>query len=456
MTRTARPNVVMITADDASIGDLRWMPHTRRLLQQQGVTMTQAIAPTPLCVPARTSILTGQYADNNGTVTISGPRGGFHSFRDRNTLPVWLRNAGYSTMFTGKYLQGYGVGQRRHYVPPGWSDWRATTTGTYSFFNTAFNVNGRHRQPRGYSTDVITDYAVSMLKRQHRRPGKPFFLWANYVGPHAGGPVSADDPRRRWPRDPSAWIKTTSPAPRDVDRFRSLRLPRTPDLWRTAKPKSKFDGPHRRTSYRRATKEGFQQRIEALQSVDRGVARIVRRLRAQKDLARTYLIFASDNGFLTGQHNRGGKLIPFDRVLRIPMVIRGPGVPHGKRLSTTITNVDLPVSIAAVAGVRPGRRVDGVPVFHMLGKRAAHRPVPIAAWRVRNGARPPLYRGIRYRSFTYIHAGRRVEFYDRRTDPGELRNRIRSRQHAADVAMMKRLFRTYARCRGDSCPKSWG
>ncbi|RYE77313.1 MAG: arylsulfatase, partial [Myxococcales bacterium] len=193
----------------------------------------------------------------------------------------------------------------------------------------------------------------------------------------------------------------------------------------------------------------------ALQSVDRGVARIMSTLRRHGDLENTYVIFASDNGFVTGHHNRGGKLIPFDRVLRIPMIIRGPGVPQGKRLTTTITNVDLPVSIATVAGAHPTRAVDGVPVFDRLSGPPAYRPVPIAGWRVGNGVRPPLYRGIRYRNFTYFISGRKVEFYDRSTDPGELRNRINDPKFARQVALMKRLYRDYATCSGDSCPKTW-
>ena len=115
------PNVVLITADDMMASDLAVMPHTRRLLARRGTTFTQGIAPTPLCVPSRVSMLTGQYAHNHGVRAVSGPKGGFNAFsggRDANTLPVWLRRGGYSTLHVGRYLNGYGDTIRSaHYVP---------------------------------------------------------------------------------------------------------------------------------------------------------------------------------------------------------------------------------------------------------------------------------------------------------------------------------------------------
>jgi hypothetical protein len=112
-----RPNVLMITADDAAPGDLRYMPHTRELIAERGVTFGNGVAPTPICVPARASLLTGQYTHNHKAYTIEGKGGGYKSFNSRNTLPVWLRRAGYDTMFIGKYLNGYGdagSGTARH------------------------------------------------------------------------------------------------------------------------------------------------------------------------------------------------------------------------------------------------------------------------------------------------------------------------------------------------------
>ena len=133
-----RPNVLLITADDAAPGDLRFMPHTRRLIANQGVTFTNAVAPTPICVPSRASLLTGQYTHNHKAYTIEGSGGGYKAFDSRNALPTWLRRADYDTLFIGKYLNGYGdkgTGTARR-IEPGWTDWRPTVGGsTYNFMH---------------------------------------------------------------------------------------------------------------------------------------------------------------------------------------------------------------------------------------------------------------------------------------------------------------------------------
>ena len=103
-----RPNIIVVMTDDERVDDLAYMPHVRRLLMRQGTTLRDAVAPTPMCVPARASLLSGQYATNHGAYTIQGRHGGFKAFSEDGTLPVWLHDAGYRTYFTGKYLNGYG------------------------------------------------------------------------------------------------------------------------------------------------------------------------------------------------------------------------------------------------------------------------------------------------------------------------------------------------------------
>lgn len=449
--RTAhRPNIVLITADDASVQDLRHMPHTRHLLADRGVTFTDALAPTPICVPARASLLTGQYTHNHHALTISGAGGGYRAFAhddgNRGTLPQWLQATGYDTLFVGKYLNGYGD-DGRPVVEPGWTDWRAAMGGsTYSFVHTVMNDNGRTQRTSEYSTDLFTDDAVDMLRRD-RRQEKPWYLWLNYVGPHHGGPDEPDDPPR---------LKTTTPAPRHRNEFRHLGLPHSPALWAA-------DGPGQRTALdpvppwmRAAMREGHQQRVEALQSVDEGVRRVVRTLRATHQLRRTVVWFTSDNGFVTGEHNRYGKLFEFDDILRIPAVVAGPGIPRDRTVRSVVTNPDVAVTIAAIAGARPTRDVDGVDVRPVLRGGRRERVVPIEAYPA-HGGRHPLYTGIRVGEWTYIrtHHGHE-ELYDRDVDPYERRSLTTAgRRFRPALRWLRHLDETYRDCAGDSCPKTY-
>jgi N-acetylglucosamine-6-sulfatase len=129
----ARPNLVVVMTDDQTVEQMGALERVRRRIGGTGTTFTRSFASFPLCCPSRATFLTGQYSHNHG-VRGNGPRtGGYYKLDGGNALPVWLRDAGYSTAHIGKYLNGYGT-QRPREVPPGWGEWygsvdpRPTTT----------------------------------------------------------------------------------------------------------------------------------------------------------------------------------------------------------------------------------------------------------------------------------------------------------------------------------------
>ncbi len=451
-----RPNFLLITADDASVDDLAYMPRLRKLLTAQGTTF-DGVAPTPICVPARASILTGQYSHNHGALTIEGEDGGFDSFDDRRTLPVWLRRAGYDTMLVGKYLNGYGVRSPR-YVPPGWTDWQGSIDPTtYTFDRALLNANGRPTSYRNYNTDVFRDVTNSRLAKPRRRK-RPWFMWVNYVAPHHGGPVESDDPLATFPfLEPT--VMTPMPAQRHRNMFRGLKLPRKPDMFALGS-RVPETSPSREFTWSRdgraALREAQQQRLESLQAVDEAIASHIRTLRRTRQLGRTYVIFTSDNGYALGEHNLYGKLWHYREPLEIPIVVRGPGVPRGRTSPTTVTNPDLPVSIAAAAQAKPMRRVDGVNVFdHLRGTSEGTRVVPIEAYPVRGGERA-LYKGIRLGDWTYVRfRNGSEEMYDGRTDPYQMRNLVKAPAYLPQLRELRVMTQTYKTCAGHTCPQAF-
>jgi len=456
-----RPNILMVTVDDATQGDLRYMPVVRRALVEQGTTFPNAVAPTPICAPSRASLLTGQNARHHGTLTINGKGGGYQSFKDGRTLPVWLQRAGYDTMFVGKYVNGYGDdsrGRSRTYVPPGWDDWRASLDpATYDYSRAEQNVNGEVVRTPRYNTDVFADDVDQMLA-EPRRERAPWYLWVNYVAPHFGGPVESDDPVVTDPGNPLA-PRTASPAPRDRDRFADLPLPRTPDMFEADTSDKPPSSPARYYDYERSDhrllREEYQQRIESLQSVDRAVGRHLEVLRRTGQLDDTLVVFTSDNGFVVGQHNLEGKLWHYREISGIPVVMRGPGIPRGQSRPVAVSNPDLPVSFAALAGARPLREVDGINVFAHLGPDPGRRVVPLSGWQVDNPTRVPLYTGVRVGPWTYVrfrNGGEEAYWHAR--DPYELRNLVKVRRYRTQVNELRRLSRTYRDCEGTSCPQA--
>jgi arylsulfatase A-like enzyme len=448
----------MITVDDASVGDLAVMPRVRRLIAERGTTVRQAVAPTPICVPARASLLTGQYAHNHGALTISGDGGGFAAFgNDEETLPVWLQRAGYDTMFVGKYLNGYGEQSSADYVPPGWTDWKGTVDpATYNFEHPELNDNGDVRRVDEYSSDLFSDLTVQLVS-DPARERRPWYLWVNYVAPHHGGPDEPDDPAEVYPDDPDP-IKTTVPAARHRDMFADTGFPDKPNMFeQDTSDKPRISPVHRVWEGDRKAEllEAYQQRLESLQAVDEAVGRTVRTLRRTGQLADTVVIFASDNGYAVGEHNLFGKLWHYRETNGIPLVLAGPGVPRDHVSDTPVTNPDLATTIAALARARPTRPQDGVDVLPWLRSRADARVIPLEAYPVMGG-RTPLYVGVRVGRWTYVRWRTGAEeLYDRSVDPYEMDSVARSPDYRAKRRELRALTARYLHCRGQTCPRDF-
>lgn len=445
-----QPNVLVLTADDATVADLRSMPHTRRLLGEAGTTLTDMVAPTPLCVPARASLLTGQYAHNHGARGV-GADSGFGAFVPDDTLPVWLRDAGYSTGFVGKYLNGYeDVGFAS--VPPGWDRWRGFSKGTYNYRAPTVSVDGLPRQIRQYSTDVVSDLTVDLLRSQMTE-GVPWFTWVNYVAPHHGQPVPRSYRARA--RSGASRVSVVPPAPRHRGLFDGRAQPRTPDLFRSAAPRPWFAGPRWDRRERADALRGWRLRQESLQAVDEAVRRAVTTVREGGQLRDTVIVFLSDNGFLTGRQRHYGKVLPYNDVLRVPALVRGPGFEPGTTSAAPVVLPDLTATIVSMAGAVPGRLLDGVDLRDSLAAPDRERAVPISAWRPRTGGRQ-LYYGVRVGDLTYARQGAREVLFDRSTDPYELTDRRRDSRYAATLARVRRLADEMKQCIGETCRRFGG
>ncbi|MFJ9392277.1 sulfatase-like hydrolase/transferase [Nocardioides sp. NPDC101246] len=458
-----KPNLLMITVDDLSALDMDYLPSVKKLVGESGVTFTDAVAPTPICVPARASLLSGQYAHNHGAHTIHGPEGGYPSFDDSATLATSLQEAGYATVFTGKYLNEYGEAGSERDLPPGWDEWRATVDpSTYNYLGAKFNVSGRLVKPKGYSTTVITKQAQAalkaVLKDGRKKPGaagKPWFQWVNYVAPHIGGPTEKGDPKQRFPGTKGA-IGVPVPDEQDRDAYADKPIPQQPNLFPEARKKFPKGSPSRKNPSqieKDAYRLSYQRRIESARSLDRNIASLLGGLKKSGDLARTLVVFTSDNGFSSGYHNFNGKLWYYEESLRIPVLMSGPGVPKGREVATTLTNPDIATTLLAAAGAGDPHEPDGIDIMPWLRAPEQTRVVPIEAWPTTDGT-SRLWSGVRVGPWTYVELDNgEVELYDRATDPYEMTNLADDPSHAETVSQLADLTEKYRDCSGDSCPK---
>jgi N-acetylglucosamine-6-sulfatase len=383
----SRPNVLSIMVDDMRADELRYMPWTRRLIANQGVNFRNSFAPFPLCCPARASALTGRYAHNHQVYGVFEPYG-FPSFDDRSTLATWLRKDGYATVYLGKYLNGYGwmpepgksSGLSSQYVPPGWAEWRASVDGgdflprdhplwgsTYHFFNTTLNANGDgYENYRGkYQSRVYGRLSAEIIRRR-AASNRPFFLSVSYTAPHNGGPEEPDDPGTVL-RDDGVGVRYGTPArPADVrGMFDDVITVPPGATWAdsphiTDKPAYLADQVPINAAEWDAILELTRQRAESLYVVDQAIKRTIDALAATGELEETLITFTSDNGYFLGeQMKRQGKILPHDPSLRVPFLMRGPGIPAGEDRFDPFTSIDYAPTVLGLTGATARGPMDG-------------------------------------------------------------------------------------------------
>lgn len=448
----ARPNVVFVMTDDQTVESMKVMSRVRTGIQSAGTTFTRSFASFPLCCPSRATYLTGQYAHNHGVINNVPPFGGYVALDHTNTLPVWLQRAGYRTMHVGRYLNGFGTQNLDiTEVPLGWSDWISTLDPTTYGYG-AWQINENRQillkpgpdHPTEFQTDYLGRRAVELIE-QAAPSEKPFFLSLTFPAPHSGTPVDLGDP---------PGLATPSPAPRHVDAFALTPLPRPPGFDEKAvadKPRFIRRRSRLAATDKAAVRENYQQELESLLSVDEAVGRVLGALQRTGELQNTLVIFTSDNGFMHGEHRiRAAKVFAYEPSIRVPLVMRGPGVPTGVRLGQNVANIDLAPTILDAADATAGRLEDGTSLFGLMSDPESE---PGREVLLENGSglrTVSAYRGLRNSRYSYIRYDRsgERELYDLRRDPFQLRNLAEVKRYDRIQTLLAARLRRLERCRG--------
>jgi N-acetylglucosamine-6-sulfatase len=447
----AKPNIVFIMTDDQTVSSTS-VQRNVSLIQGQGTTFSQTIASYPLCCPSRATYLSGQYAHNHGVIHNAGPFGGYTRFDNMNSLPLWLQAAGYRTMHVGRYLNGYGVqNPDLTEVPPGWSDWvSAVGESVFNYEQWQTNENrqifwrpgGDH--PGEHQTDFFGRRAAELVD-QAAPSAQPFFLSLTFPAPHSGAPVDADDP---------PFLGTPSPAPRHRNAFATRPLPRPPsfdEVDMTLKPQILADRPRLSPEWIAAIQENYQQELESLLTVDDAVGAVLGALQRSGELDDTLLIYTSDNGFFHGEHRVASeKVLPYEEAARIPLIVRGPGVPRGRKIGQLVSNLDWAPTIVDAADATPWRLMDGRSLFEPIEdpRRETGREIVLENGVGANGV--PMFRALRNPRYVWIEhkTTGEYELYDLRKDPYQLRNLSDLDSYASIRSAMAGRLRKLQSCRG--------
>jgi N-acetylglucosamine-6-sulfatase len=434
-------NVLVVMTDDQTVADMVAVPATRRRIGGHGVTFRESFAGFPFCCPSRATYLTGQYAHNHGVRDNGPPNGGAAAFDDSETTAVALDAAGYRTGLIGKYLNGYAplAHQKVPYIPPGYDDWRAITRNLMfdweQLQNGTFVRWGSH--DREYQTDVLARQAERFIESA-AETATPFFLTVTPLAPHV-------ETRSFVPRH------NPRPAPRHRNAFADEPLAKPLSFNEkdvSDKPAAIQAIPRFDAARRQHLRDLNRDRRTSLLAVDELVVRLVKALRSTGALNDTLIIFTSDNGYLLGEHRRAGKDAFYEPALRVPLMIRAPGLPDGVVVESPVVNTDLAATIYDFTRVDPLLVQDGVSLFEVIASPTSFddRELPL---QTRSGI------GIRAPEWTYAKHGTgpaaEFELYDLESDSDQLNSLHADPAYDDERDALANRLNALRDCQGPQC-----
>jgi N-acetylglucosamine-6-sulfatase len=402
----AQPNIIFILTDDLDKGSIQYMPTVQKELIEKGTTFENGILTVSECCPSRATMLRGQYAHNH-RIGMGAPRNA-RTFRrhglENSTVATWLDGEGYKTALVGKYLNGY----RYRYVPSGWDGWYANVSS--DVWSECLNENGKERCYGGKHPDVVLAEKAERFVRGNRDTPAPLFLWLSFNAPHEPAPYTLQDRNKfsgvSLPQPPSFNESDVSDKPAWVRR-RSLLT---------------------RKQLRNHT-AFYRDRLRSLQTVDRAVGSILEALADTGRLDNTYVVFWTDNGHHIGEHRLGalggtpGKGTPYVEDIRVPLIVRGPGVPPVQR-QQLVLNTDVAPTFAELAGAQAHDFVDGRSFAPLLrGETPSWRTAGLIENRSSPKLHRPTYAGLIMKETSYVeYNSSEKELYDLKADPYQLQN----------------------------------
>ena len=405
VSKTARPNFVIIVSDDQRHDTLDFMPLTKARIFEQGVTFTNAYVTTPLCCPSRSSILTGMYAHHHNVYTNFAPL-------EKTTFVQRLHEAGYFTGIVGKYLNSWDGTAR-----PEFDDWVvfAGRGSARRYFNPELNVNGTWIQHDGYMTHILQDYALNFLSTARQREA-PFLL---IFAPNA-------------PHEPA------DPAPGDENLYPGLPLHRPPSFMEediSDKPQWLQNQPPADPAYIDVLR---QKQLQSLHALDLAINRLLDTLAEYGQDENTVVMYISDNGVFWAEHRLNGKIYAYDEASHVPFAIRyAPLIPQPRVESRLVANIDIAPTIYELAGLSVPADVDGRSLLPLLAQREGE-------WRdslLIEGLGYYPYMAIRTERYLYIETeGDVSELYDSANDPYQLQNQYTNPAYAPIVDESHRIL----------------
>ncbi|MBK9169571.1 MAG: sulfatase-like hydrolase/transferase, partial [Bryobacterales bacterium] len=343
--QTARPNIVIVLADDLGYGDLGCYgsrivrtPHLDRFAGE-GIRFTHCYSAAPNCSPARTGLMTGRTPTRVGVHNWIPMLSPMHVRSQETTVATLLRGAGYQTCHIGKWhLNGwFNLPGQPQPSDHGFDHWYSTQNNALPNHRNPYNFvrNGIPMGPQeGYAGQIVAREAIRWL-REDRDPAKPFFQYVCFHEPHE--PIATDA--------------------------------RYSDLYPS--PDASYSAFHGNVAQ---LDDSFGQLMGALDEL---------KLREN-----TLVFFTSDNGpAVTAIHPHGSagglrdiKGSVYEGGIRVPGMLRWPEKTRaGQVVDEPVSGVDWLPTLCEIAGIAPprDRAIDGTSLLPAIQGRPIQRRTPL-------------------------------------------------------------------------------
>lgn len=434
-----KPNILLIMCDqlryDCVIDERVKTPNIDRL-RQRGVTFQQAYSQTPVCVPARHSLISGQNSFEIGLPDNQNKRE-----KIEYPLPQLLRDAGYSTCAVGKM---HFVPTREHFgfdrmflseEVPGhfWDDdflafLRKNGYGhieePHGIRSEQYYVPGKSVLPKEFHTTAWT--AMKSVEYIKQNKNRPFFLFSSFIKPHP-------------PFDPCEPYDTMY-HPEEVPMPISGEADKHPfDRAIPLQNGYKVDG------FDKVTKQDIR-KIRAhyygsISQIDEFLGKILDSLEQEGAAENTVVLFTSDHGEMLGDHNSFGKRTYFEQSTKIPCIISYPmQFLQNITCDELVTLPDLYATMLSLAGVSLPPLCRGHNLVSLCKAESADLNRKFIVGEFGSGIEfKCMYRFKNYKYIYYANGGREV-LYDLDSDPNELYPITESEQFSS---IRKQLVKYY-------------
>ena len=381
----ARPNVIVILADDLGYGDASlfdgWVktPQIDRMASE-GLTFTDFHTNSSVCSPTRAAFLTGRYQQRVGIIDVIASHLDTPGLETTElTISRLMKQNGYRTALFGKWHLGREL--RHNPIHHGFDEFVGYLNGAADYHNHKDWYNGLERRNiKGYTTHLITDHAVRFI--EENKSG-PFFLYVAHEAVHLPFQTPADTMENR-PRK-----KLTRKEMWDPNRIR---------------PKYKI----------------------MLEEMDKGIGQILDTVERAGIAENTFIFFFSDNGAIgSGGSNkpfRGGKFSHYEGGHRVPAIAWWPGrIAAGTTTDATTMAMDLFPTIMDFASIAvpSERKLDGASMAELILNQADF-PDRQLFW----GYEPKLGTAMRDKNWKMIVSAKKYELYNLDNDIKESINLV--------------------------------